>query len=89
MSGLHCTIPNGTSAPGKVLPPPDVQVRVSTRLARFPLAPGFWSLRLSRAPRGSREARTRLAQLAARPLEVVTQLRCSSGPCSAPIFPCC
>lgn len=24
MSGLHCTIPNGASAPGKVSPPPKV-----------------------------------------------------------------
>src|SRR6266567_5603329 len=31
VSGLHCAIPNGTSAPGKVFPPPVVHVRVSTR----------------------------------------------------------
>jgi hypothetical protein len=30
VSGLHCTIPNGASAPGKVFPPPVVHVRVST-----------------------------------------------------------
>src|SRR5581483_7479056 len=30
VSGLHCTSPNGTIAPGKVLPPLVVQVRVST-----------------------------------------------------------
>jgi hypothetical protein len=35
VSGDHWTIPNGTSAPGKVLPPAVVQVRVSTRDAKF------------------------------------------------------
>src|SRR3954451_9143022 len=30
VSGLHWTIPYGTSAPGKTLPPPVVHVRVST-----------------------------------------------------------
>src|SRR5581483_2017046 len=33
VSGLHWTMPNGTSAPGNVLPPLLVQVRVSTRVA--------------------------------------------------------
>lgn len=33
VSGLHWIIPYGTSAPGKVLPPPVVQVRVSTSVA--------------------------------------------------------
>src|SRR6185437_14696646 len=36
VSGLHWTSPNGTIAPGKVLPPLVVQVRVSTCWA------GFW-----------------------------------------------
>jgi hypothetical protein len=33
VSGLHWTMPNGTSAPGNVFPPPVVQVRVSTCVA--------------------------------------------------------
>jgi hypothetical protein len=31
VSGLHWTIPNGTSAPGKVLPPPVVPMNGLTR----------------------------------------------------------
>jgi hypothetical protein len=33
VSGLHCTIPNGTSAPGNVFPPLVVHVRASTSAA--------------------------------------------------------
>ncbi len=33
VSGLHWTMPNGTSAPGNELPPPVVHVRVSTSWA--------------------------------------------------------
>ncbi len=51
VSGLHWTWPNGTSAPGKVFPPPEVQVRVSTILAG--LVTGAVTLAWSLAPRGS------------------------------------
>src|ERR1700722_19304948 len=44
-------MPYGTSAPGKVFPPPVVQVRVSTRLARSEA--GCPTVTLFRAPDGS------------------------------------
>src|SRR5947209_6912584 len=50
VSGLHCTMPNGTSAPGNVLPPLLVQVRVSTSVAG---APTVDSVALFLAPAGS------------------------------------
>ena len=73
MSGLHCTMPNGASAPGKVLPPPEVQVRVSTRLARLPLAGAVVTVVRLRDPAGRREAGTGLAQCVGRPVRVLTQ----------------
>jgi hypothetical protein len=74
VSGLHWTIPNGASAPGNVLPPPEVQVRVSTRLATLPAAGALPTVLWLRAPAGRREAGTGRAQWVGRPVTVVTQL---------------
>ena len=75
MSGHHCTIPNGASAPGKVFPPLVVQVRVSTRDARsrtgLPTVPPFL------APGGSLPLATGRWQLTMRPFLSTEQVsRC-------------
>src|SRR5579859_1620072 len=72
VSGLHWTMPNGTSAPGKVFPPPLVQVRVSTRLARS--FTGAVTLAWSFAPGGSCAGRTAWAQDTSRPWEFWVQV---------------
>jgi len=59
-----------------VLPPPEVQVRVSTRLASLPAAGAVLTVLLLRDPAGRREAGTGLAQCVGRPLRVLTD----SGP---------
>ena len=64
VSGLHCTIPDGTSAPGKILPPPGVQVHVWTRLARLSAAGVLVTVLIAR-PGGRREAGTRRAESSA------------------------
>src|SRR2546423_1319972 len=68
VSGLHCTIPKGTSAPGKVLPPPVVHVLVSTSEAGSVIGCVIraWFL----APAGSLDAGTGPGQL----------IRCPFGP---------
>ena len=73
MSGLHWTIPNGTSAPGKVLPPPVVQVRVSTIWARFEDATGAAILAWLRAALGSFEAGSGFGHAFTRPAALVRQ----------------
>src|SRR5215472_763228 len=60
VSGLHWTMPNGTSAPGKVLPPPLVHVRVSTSVAGS--LTGWLSGVVLRAPAGRFPGRTGLGQ---------------------------
>jgi hypothetical protein len=58
-------MPNGTSAPGKVFPPPLVQVRVSTIVAGLLTADE--TVDRFRAPAGMRDADTGLAQVDSRP----------------------
>src|SRR5262249_12676592 len=65
VSGLHCTIPNGTSAPGNVLPPPLVHVRVSTSVAGS--LTGWVSGVVLRAPAGRFPGGTGLGQSAGLP----------------------
>ncbi len=72
VSGLHWVMPNGTSAPGKVLPPPLVQVRVSTRLAR--LATGAVTVAWSLAPGGNCAVRGAWAQDTSSPREFFVQV---------------
>jgi len=64
-------MPNGTSAPGNVLPPPLVQVRVSTSAAR--LLTGWLSVEVFFAPAGSLLRGTGRGQLMRWPLAVVVQ----------------
>jgi hypothetical protein len=65
VSGLHCSIPNGTSAPGNVFPPPVVHVRVSTSAAGAvtDCATRAWFF----APVGSFDAGTGAGQWTGRP----------------------
>jgi hypothetical protein len=65
-------MPNGTSAPGKVFPPPLVQVRVSTIVAGS-LTADETSDRF-RAPAGRRDAASGLAQADRRPAAVWVQV---------------
>src|SRR5262245_49820862 len=58
-------MPNGTSAPGKVLPPPVVQVRVSTIVAGAVTVGVAWAV--LRAAAGILAAGTLPAQLTGRP----------------------
>ncbi len=71
MSGLHCTIPYGTSAPGKVLPPPVVHVRVSTSEAGSLTAA---RTAVSLAAFGSARAGSGFGQSVSRPPGVLTQV---------------
>src|SRR6185437_4684220 len=71
VSGLHCTWPNGTSAPGKVFPPPEVQVRVSTIAAGS--VTGLVTVAWFLAPRGSAETGSLAGQLLRCPDEVMVQ----------------
>ena len=65
-------MPYGTSAPGKVLPPPVVQVRVSTRLARSET--GCVTVALFRAPDGSLLVATGFWQSVRCPVLVTVQV---------------
>jgi hypothetical protein len=75
VSGLHWTIPNGTSAPGKVFPPPVVHVRVSTRVAGF--VTGCVTGAVFVAPEGSLFLGTLPGQLTGFPFEPLVQ---TAGP---------
>src|SRR4029453_4259058 len=81
VSGLHCTIPNGTSAPGKVFPPPVVQVRVSTSGAGSVTGcvTSAWFL----APAGSLDAGTGPGQWTGCPFSPF--VHAAAAPFSAPL----
>ncbi len=66
-------MPNGTSAPGNVLPPPVVQVRVSTSCARLEDCTGALTFAWLRAPAGICDAARGLGQFPSRPDAVLTQ----------------
>src|SRR4051812_42461281 len=74
-------MPNGTIAPGNVLPPPLVQVRVSTRAATSLI--GWPTGLVLRAPAGRWLLATGFAQLVSRPLGATTQVVGVRLPCRA------
>ena len=71
VSGLHCTMPNGTSAPGNVFPPPVVHVRVSTIGAGSVTA--WVTVAWFFAPAGSLVAGTAPGQWTGRPFDPLVQ----------------
>src|ERR1022692_3731208 len=83
VSGLHWTIPNGTSAPGKVLPPLLVHVRVSTSVAgsRTGSVIVAWSL----APAGSSPGRTGAGHETSWPPAFVEQVEGGVPPAPTPV----
>src|ERR1700744_1363566 len=78
-------MPNGTSAPGKVLPPPLVQVRVSTSCAGLVVAD--LTVDLSVLAAGAFTASGFFAQFDVPPIVVVHVAIRSPGPAFAPGLP--